>query len=87
MAVASNSNDRLGMSTLPQTFEHALIGSDFSKLHRADKSSQRASRGRTINGAISGGSDGLLTRVAPRRAFVPPQEQLRSPFHYFFFFT
>src|SRR5258705_9046477 len=38
------------MSTLPQTFEHAVIGSDFSKSHRADKSSQRACRGRTING-------------------------------------
>ena len=30
MAASSNSNDRLGMSTLPQTFERALIGSDFS---------------------------------------------------------
>jgi hypothetical protein len=62
MAASNNSDDRFGTSTLPQSFEHALIGSDFSKPHRADKSSQRASRGRTINGAVSGGSDGLLTR-------------------------
>src|SRR2546421_5485508 len=44
MAASNNSDDRLGTSTLPQSFERALIGSDFSKSHRADKSSQRVPR-------------------------------------------
>jgi hypothetical protein len=61
MAANNNSDDRFGMSTLLQTFEHAWIGSDFSKSHRADKSSQPACRGRTIDGRYWCGSDGLLT--------------------------
>jgi hypothetical protein len=50
MAASSNSNDRFGMSTLPQIFERALIASDFGKSHRADKSDQPACLGQTING-------------------------------------
>jgi hypothetical protein len=85
MAVASNSNDRLGMSTLPQTqtFEHALIGSDFSKLHRADKSSQPTCEGRTINGGCWCGSGGLLT-TASHQGALSPREQLRTISSLFF---
>jgi hypothetical protein len=42
MAVASNSNDSFGKYPSSEISEHALIGSDFSKSHRADKSGQRA---------------------------------------------
>jgi len=87
MAANSNSNDRFGTSTLPQTFEHALIGSDFSKSHRADKSSQRACRGRTINGASSGGSDGLLARRRTKARLCIAARLAPITAHYFFFFT
>jgi len=32
MAASNNSDDRFGTSTLPQSFEHALIGSDSASL-------------------------------------------------------
>jgi hypothetical protein len=88
MAVASNSNDRLGMSTLPQTFEHALIGSEFSKLHRADKSSQPTCEGRTINGGCWCGSDGLLTTASHQGSLLYRRESSsEQPSDYFFFLT
>src|SRR6266566_6821437 len=71
------------MSTLPQTFEHALIGSDFSKLHRADKSSQPTCEGRTINGGCWCGSGGLLT-TASHQGALSPREQLRTISSLFF---
>jgi hypothetical protein len=81
MAASSNSNDRFGINTLPQTFE---IGSDFSKSHRADKSSQRACRGRTIRG----GSDGLLTTASHQGTLYRRESNSeRSPHFFFFFFT
>jgi hypothetical protein len=42
MVANSNGNDRFGKYPSSQISEHALIGSDFSKSHRADKSGQRA---------------------------------------------
>src|SRR6516162_5379335 len=88
MAVASNSNNRLGMSTLPQTFEHALIASDFSKLHRADKSSQPTCEGRTINGGCWCGSGGLLTTASHQGSLLYRRESSsEQPSDYFFFLT
>jgi hypothetical protein len=62
------------MSTLPQTFEHALIDSDFSKLHRADKSSQPTCEGRTINGGCWCGSGGLLTTASRQGSLLYRRE-------------
>jgi hypothetical protein len=89
MAGNSNSTNRLGMSTLPQTFE-TLVGSGFSKFHRADTSfivltkavSPRAEVELLLM-AISGGSDGLLT-TALSRTFASPREQLRTTTSLFF---
>jgi hypothetical protein len=76
------------MSTLPQTFEYALIGSDFSKLHRADKSSQPTCEGRTIIRSCWCGSGGLLT-TAPRQGSLLYRRESSSehPSDYFFFLT
>jgi len=85
MAIASNSNDRLG---IPQTFEHALIASDFSKLHRADKSSQPTCEGRTINGGCWCGSGGLLTTASHQGSLLYRRESSsEQPSDYFFFLT
>jgi hypothetical protein len=78
MAVSSNSNDRFGMGTLSQTFEHALIGSDSASLIVLTKAVSALAEVELLMVAISGGSDGLLTTgVAPRR-LVSPREQLRT---------
>jgi hypothetical protein len=79
---SSNSNDRLGY-TSSKTFEHALIGSDYSKSHRADKSSQRACRGRSL---LVVDQNGLLT---PASYTVPSIrcDSSSEPSSYSFFFT
>jgi hypothetical protein len=86
MVASSNSNDRFGMSTLRQTFEHALIGSDFSKPHRADKSSQRACREvELLMVAISGGSHGLLTTASHQGAEYRRNSSSEHSSYSFFF--
>ena len=65
-----HSRGAAGEFLLSLPLKHASNGGDFSKSHRADKSSQRAYRGRTINVATSGGQTVADDGVAPRLAFV-----------------